>query len=177
VFTGSLDWYPNEDAIIYFLDQMLPAIRAVVPDTTLTVVGRNPTSRLRAAANAADAYVTGTIDDVRPHVQRAAVSVVPLRIGSGTRLKIFEALAMGKAVVSTSVGAEGLGLKPGLHFLQADTPDEFVNAVVSLLRDPDRRDALGKAARQLVAANYSWPQVSLHLEAHCRQLLRSMTRA
>jgi polysaccharide biosynthesis protein PslH len=177
VFAGSLDWYPNEDAILYFLDQMLPAIRAAVPDTTLTIVGRNPTSRLRAVAKAGGAFVTGTVEDVRPHVQKAAVSVVPLRIGSGTRLKIYEALAMGKAVVSTSIGAEGLSLTPGLHFLQADGPDEFVNAVISLLRDPARRDALGKAARRLVATSYSWPQVSRHLEAHCQQLLQSIPRA
>jgi len=165
VFTGSLDWYPNEDAIIYFLDEMLPAIRAAVPDTTLTVVGRNPSSRLRAAAAASGvARLTGTVEDVRPHVRDAAVFAVPLRIGSGTRLKIFEALAMGKAVVSTTVGAEGLGLKHGTHFLQADTPDDFVAAVISLLRDPARRDALGQAARSLVETHFSWPQVSRQFE-------------
>lgn len=173
VFTGSLDWYPNEDAILYFIDQILPAIRAAEPDTTLTVVGRNPTSQLRAAAATAGVHVTGTVEDVRPYVHRAAVFVVPLRIGSGTRLKIFEALAMGKAVVSTSVGAEGLGLTPGVHFLQADTPDEFADAVILLQRDPERRDALGRAARNLVETHYSWPQVSRRFEAHCVELLRS----
>ena len=165
VFTGSLDWFPNEDAVLYFLEEIFPAIRAVVPDVTLTVVGRKPSSKLKAAADATDgARLTGTVDDVRPYVHEGAVFVVPLRIGSGTRLKIFEALAMGKAVVSTTVGAEGLGLKDGIHFLQADTPDEFTSAVVSLLRDPARRDAVGHAARSLVETHYSWPQVSRRFE-------------
>jgi glycosyltransferase involved in cell wall biosynthesis len=139
---------------------------------TFTAVGRNPTARLRAATAAAGVSLTGTVEDVRPYVSRSAVFVVPLRIGSGTRLKIFEALAMGKAVVSTTVGAEGLGLDPGMHFLQADGPDDFVRAVISLLRDPARRDALGRAARELVETHYSWPQVTNHFEARCRELLQ-----
>jgi len=172
VFTGSLDWFPNEDAILYFLNEMLPAIRAAVPDVTFTAVGRNPTARLRAAIAAAGVSLTGTVEDVRPYVSRSAVFVVPLRIGSGTRLKIFEALAMGKAVVSTTIGAEGLGLDPGTHFLQADSPDDFVRAVTSLLRDPARRDDLAHAARELVETHYSWPQVANQFEAHCRELLQ-----
>jgi sugar transferase (PEP-CTERM/EpsH1 system associated) len=174
VFTGSLDWFPNEDAILYFLDQILPAIRAAVSDTSLTVVGRNPTSRLKTACvGTPGVSLTGTVKDVRPYVRQSAVFVVPLRIGSGTRLKIFEALAMGKAVVSTSVGAEGLGLKNGTHFLQADTPEEFAAAVISLMRDPARRDALGVTARSLVETHYSWPQVSRRFE----ELLRPVQRA
>ncbi|HEV8657048.1 MAG TPA: glycosyltransferase [Thermoanaerobaculia bacterium] len=165
VFTGSLDWFPNEDAILYFLEEMFPAIRESVKDVTLTVVGRNPSAKLTAAMQATDgARLTGTVDDVRPYVHDGAVFVVPLRIGSGTRLKIFEALAMGKAVVSTSIGAEGLGLEHGTHFLQADTPRDFASAVISLLRDPARRDGLGHAARSLVETHYSWPQVSRRFE-------------
>lgn len=172
VFTGSLDWYPNEDAMLYFFSEILPGIRAAVSDVTVTVVGRNPGSPLKtAAADIPGVSVTGTVPDVRPYVHDAAVFVVPLRIGSGTRLKIFEALAMGKAVVSTSVGAEGLGLTAGLHFLQADTPDDFVKAVTSLLRNPARRDTLGEAARHLVETHYSWPEVTRHFEARCQQLL------
>jgi sugar transferase (PEP-CTERM/EpsH1 system associated) len=172
VTTGSLDWFPNDDAILYFLNEMLPAIRAAVPDVTFTAVGRNPTARMKAATAAAGVSLTGTVEDVRPYVSRSAVFVVPLRIGSGTRLKIFEALAMGKAVVSTTVGAEGLGLTPGVHFLQADTPHDFVRAVISLLRDPTRRDALGHAARELVETHYSWPQVTNHFEARCREVVK-----
>jgi sugar transferase (PEP-CTERM/EpsH1 system associated) len=171
VFTGSLDWYPNEDAMLYFFGQILPSIRAAVPDATVTVVGRNPGVRLKtAAAETAGVSLTGTVPDVRPYVRDAAVFVVPLRIGSGTRLKIFEALAMGKAVVSTTVGAEGLGLIPGVHFLQADTPNDFADAVISLTRDPARRNALGKAGRELVERHYSWSAVSRTFDAHFEEL-------
>ena len=113
VFTGSMDWYPNEDAILFFIDAILPRIQAEIPGITLSVVGRKPSERLRAAADRAGVVVTGTVDDVRPYVDEAALYVVPLRAGGGTRLKIFEALAMGKAVVSTTVGAEGLALTAG----------------------------------------------------------------
>jgi glycosyltransferase involved in cell wall biosynthesis len=159
VFTGSMDWYPNEDAMLDFMATMLPAIRAAVPDASLTIVGRHPSTRLRQAAAAAGAWVTGTVDDVRPWVAEAAVFVVPLRVGGGTRLKIFEALAMGKAVVSTPVGAEGLPLEPGTHFVAADTREAFVRAVVDLLRDPARRRALGAAGRRLVEERFGWPRI------------------
>lgn len=167
VFTGSMDWYPNEDAIMHFMDTALPAIRRSVPDVAVAVVGRNPSERLRAAGATAGVKVTGTVTDVRPYVAEAAVFVVPLRIGGGTRLKIFEALAMGKAVVSTSVGAEGLPLVAGEHFLQADEPGAFARAVVALLQDPARRRALGEAGRHLVESRYSWAQIGREFERHC----------
>jgi glycosyltransferase involved in cell wall biosynthesis len=99
------------------------------------------------------------------------VYVVPLRAGSGTRIKIFEALAMGKAVVSTTVGAEGLALESGRHFLAADTPHDFATAVIRLLRDPARRQALGDAGRALVEANYSWAMVAGQFEEHCEKVI------
>ena len=107
------------------------------------------------------------MDDVRPYVAGASVYVVPLRVGGGTRLKIFEALAMAKAVVSTTVGAEGLPLAPGRHYLQEDDPGGFAHAVVSLLRDPARRCSLGRAGRELVEARYSWQQVATEFEDNC----------
>ena len=164
VFTGSMDWYPNEDAVLQFIDAVLPAIRRAVPDVSLTVVGRSPSARLRAAAKVADVRVTGTVADVRPHVAEAAVCVVPLRVGGGTRLKIFEALSMAKAVVSTAVGAEGLPLVPGEHYLCADEPADFARAVVELLRDPARRRQLGTAGRALVEARYAWAMVTRAFE-------------
>lgn len=175
VFTGSMDWYPNEDAIIHFVDAILPTIRREIPEARLTVVGRSPTARLREAAAAAGVRVTGTVEDVRPYVSKAAVYVVPLRIGGGTRLKIFEALAMGKAVVSTRVGAEGLPLEPGVHFLRADEPAEFAGAVVSLLRDPGRRKALAMAGRRLIEERFSWAQVAREFEARCLEVVPAMT--
>jgi glycosyltransferase involved in cell wall biosynthesis len=169
VFTGSMEWYPNEDGILHFIDAILPAIRREVPDVTLTVVGRNPSPRLRAVAQEAGVTVTGTVDDVRPFIGDASVYVVPLRIGGGTRLKIFEALAMGKPVVSTTIGAEGLPLVPGTHFLRADAAADFATAVVALLRDPGRRRALGEAGRRLVVERHSWAQVARQFETLCRR--------
>ena len=176
VFTGSMDWYPNEDAIMYFIAEILPELRREVPGLSLAVVGRDPAERLRAACATAGVQVTGTVADVRPHVAEAAVYVVPLRIGGGTRLKIFEALAMGKAVVSTRVGAEGLPIVPGEHFLQADSPADFTQAVVTLLKDPDRRRALGRAGRRLVEDRYSWNQVTRQFEGHCEEVVARHAR-
>src|SRR5262249_15964182 len=107
--------------------------------------------------------------DVRPHVRTAAVSVVPLRVGGGTRLKIFEALAMGKAVVSTSIGAEGLPVKPGEHAVLADDPDEFARAGVHLLKRPEERRRLGLAGRRVVEDRFSWDQVARQFEEHCEE--------
>jgi glycosyltransferase involved in cell wall biosynthesis len=115
--------------------------------------------------------VTGTVDDVRPYVAEASVYVVPLRVGGGTRLKIFEALAMGKAVVSTTVGVEGLPLTPGTHYVQADDPAQFADAVVALLRDPARRRALGSAGRSLVEQRYAWSQVAREFEDRCQEVI------
>jgi glycosyltransferase involved in cell wall biosynthesis len=172
VFTGSMDWFPNEDAISYFIDAILPRIRTEVPGVTLSVVGRNPSAALRAAAAGAGVVVTGTVDDVRPYVDEAALYVVPLRAGGGTRLKIFEALAMGKAVVSTTVGAEGLAVSPGRDLAIADRPDEFARTVIGLLRDPERRQTLGRAGRQLVQRRYSWEQVSSEFGRYCESVAR-----
>ena len=171
VFTGSMDWFPNEDGMLHFVSEILPLIRREVPGTAFTVVGRDPSPRLREAAAGARVHVTGRVDDVRSYVAEAAVYVVPLRVGGGTRLKIFEALAMGKAVVSTTVGAEGLPLVPGEHFIAADDPALFARAVVSLLRDPGRRRVLGDAGRRLVEERYSWPQVAREFESGFRKVL------
>jgi len=176
VFTGSMDWYPNEEAALHFVKSILPRIRRDVPEVTLTIVGRKPTPRLRTAMADAGVRVTGTVDDVRPYVAEATVCVVPLRVGGGTRLKIFEALAMGKAIVSTGVGAEGLPLVPGQHYLRADEPAEFARAVVSLLRDPARREALGTAGRRLVEERYSWGHVAREFEARCEETVTNHAR-
>lgn len=167
VFTGSMDWHPNEDAILYFINDILPRIRRELPQVTLSVVGRNPSGQLQTVAAGAGVEVTGTVVDVRPYVDAAAVYVVPLRIGGGTRLKIFEALSMGKVVVSTSVGAEGLPLVDGQHFVRADDPASFAAAVVSLLGDQARRRALGSAGRRLTHERYAWHQVARDFGAYC----------
>jgi glycosyltransferase involved in cell wall biosynthesis len=153
VFTGSMDWYPNEDAIMYFIAEILPGLRREVPGLSLAVVGRDPADRLRAACGAAGVQVTGTVADVRPHVAEAAVYVVPTR-----------------------VGAEGLPIVPGEHFLQADSPTDFTQAVVTLLKDPDRRHALGRAGRRLVEERYSWTQVTRQFEGHCEEVVARHAR-
>jgi sugar transferase (PEP-CTERM/EpsH1 system associated) len=164
VFTGSMDWLPNEDAMAFFCREVLPLIRAEEPDVTLSIVGRAPTPAVKRLAEDAGVHVTGRVDDVRPYMKDAAVYIVPLRIGGGTRLKIFEAMAMGKAVVSTTVGAEGLPVTNGEHVLLADEPRELCRAVVRLLRDVDRRRQLERAARTLVVERYDWSAVAGELE-------------
>jgi glycosyltransferase involved in cell wall biosynthesis len=164
VFSGSMDWLPNEDAVTYFCREILPQIRMDEPETTFTIVGRAPTPAVTRLAATPGVTVTGRVDDVRPYLREAAVYVVPLRIGGGTRLKIFEAMAMAKAVVSTTVGAEGLPVDDGVHLLLADEPQVFARSVVRLLRRLDRRRALEAAARQLVVDRYDWSAVAGELE-------------
>jgi polysaccharide biosynthesis protein PslH len=164
VFTGSMDWIPNEDAMKHFCADILPRIRAQEPGVTLSIVGRAPTPAVQRLAETAGVDVTGRVDDVRGYIGRAAVYVVPIRIGGGTRLKIFEAMGMGKAVVSTTVGAEGLPVTHGKDVCIADTADAFADAVVSLLRDPARRVQLERAARELVVTHYDWSAVAGQLE-------------
>ncbi|HZT75637.1 MAG TPA: glycosyltransferase [Vicinamibacterales bacterium] len=165
VFTGSMDWLPNEDAMQFFAREILPLVRGELPDVRLTIVGRAPTPAVKKLADDAAIEVTGRVDDVRPYMDAAAVYVVPLRIGGGTRLKIFEAMAMGKAVVSTTVGAEGLPVTPDVHARIADGPRAFADAVVDLVRHPDRRRQLEAAARSLVVERFDWSAVAGDLEA------------
>ncbi len=164
IFTGSMDWLPNEDAMRFFCRDIFPLIRAEEPGVTLQIVGRAPTPEVRRLEADAAVLVTGRVDDVRPFMREAAVYVVPLRIGGGTRLKIFEAMAMAKAVVSTTVGAEGLPVTAGEHLMLADEPRGFARAVVRLLRDLDRRRGIEQAARTLVVANYDWSVAAANLE-------------
>jgi polysaccharide biosynthesis protein PslH len=164
VFTGSMDWLPNEDAMQFFCRETLPLVRADEPGVTLTIVGRSPTPAVKRLADEHGIQVTGRVDDVRPYMQDAAVYIVPLRIGGGTRLKIFEAMSMGMAVVSTTVGAEGLPVTDGEHVMLADEPSTFARAIVHLLRDTERRAQIGAAARALVLERYDWSAVAGALE-------------
>jgi sugar transferase (PEP-CTERM/EpsH1 system associated) len=168
VFTGSMDWMPNEDAIRWFAREILPLVRRAVPDVKLTVVGRNPPASIRALGEGdAGIEVTGSVPDVRPYMERAGVFIVPIRVGGGTRLKIFEAMAMERPVVSTTVGAEGLPLRDGVDALLADEPAAFAAAVVGLLRDPARGDALAAAGAEVVRTKYGWDGVAARFAALC----------
>jgi sugar transferase (PEP-CTERM/EpsH1 system associated) len=164
VFTGSMDWLPNEDGILYFAEKILPIVRNEVPDTMLWVVGRRPSQNLLKLQNrVAGIKVTGRVEDIRPYIGRASVYVVPLLVGGGTRLKIFEAMAMGKAIVSTRIGAEGLPVVSGEHICLADEAEEFAGQTIALLKQPERRAGLGEAARTLVERSYSWDSVGKEL--------------
>jgi sugar transferase (PEP-CTERM/EpsH1 system associated) len=167
VFTGSMDWLPNEDGIFYFVQEILPKISRQIPDVKLQVVGRKPSQRLQALASEHSnrVHLTGWVDDIRPYLGQGAVCVVPLRIGSGTRLKIFEAMAMAKAVVSTTIGAEGLPVHHGQDLMLADSPDDFAQSVVQLLQHATTRRSLGLAARELVESKYSWASVAREFAA------------
>ena len=172
VFTGSMDWLPNEDGVFYFMREILPRVS---PETSvkLIVVGRKPSRRMQLLAEAnPTVQLTGWVDDVRPHVARGAVCIVPLRIGSGTRLKIFEAMSMGKAVVSTTIGAEGLPVENGVNLILADSPEEFANSVIMLLRDKALRKRLGAAARHLVETKFSWSSVTHEFEGLLERCIR-----
>jgi len=168
VFTGSMDWLPNEDAIFFFVEAILPLIKQQCPALSLEVVGRNPSRKLQSLVETETSVrLTGWVEDIRPFLARGSVCIVPLRIGGGTRLKIFEAMSMGKAVVSTSVGAEGLPVQTWENIVLADAPNDFASSVITLLRDSNQRHRLGTAARILVNENYSWPKVA---ETFCRVL-------
>jgi glycosyltransferase involved in cell wall biosynthesis len=153
-----MDWYPNRDAVEFFVSAILPRLRAAVPEARFVVGGRNPSDEFRRRFAATPGIeFTGTVPDMRAEIAKAAVCVVPLRIGSGTRLKILEAAAMAKPVVSTRVGAEGLDFVDGKEIVLADEPKAFAGAVADLLRDASRRRELGQAARRRVEKCYSFP--------------------
>jgi glycosyltransferase involved in cell wall biosynthesis len=158
VFTGSMDWEPNIDAVEYFCREIWPLILNRFGDARFQIVGRNPDKRVRRLASSS-VEITGTIPSVANHLRDATVVIVPLRIGGGTRLKIFEAMAMGKAMVSTSIGAEGLDVVDGRELLLADDPASFANAIIEILRDPALRRRYEQAAA-IQAQRYDWSRIA-----------------
>jgi sugar transferase (PEP-CTERM/EpsH1 system associated) len=168
LFLGSMDWSPNQDAVIWFASQIWPRVRWAHPGARFTVVGRRPSPRVRALADIAGVEVIADVADVRPFLARAACVVVPLRVGGGTRLKIFEALAMDCPVVSTRVGAEGLPLRHGEELLLADGSGALARAVTAVLRDPERAAALGRRAGERVRARFGWERAAEAFLDACR---------
>ncbi len=168
VFIGSMDWMPNEDGIRWFATDVFGRVQERIPGTRLLVVGRSPSRGMRALAARNPAIeMTGTVADVRPYLERAAVCVVPLRVGGGTRLKIYEAMSMGVPVVSTAIGAEGLPLRNDEHLLIADTADDQVSAICALLTDRTRASRLAAAARRHVQEHCSWDAVAEGFLSQC----------
>ena len=165
VFLGSMDWSPNVDGMLYFAEQVWPRITAQLPDCRLSIVGRTPPRGIQALAERDPRIqVTGTVPDVRPYLWSGKVSIVPLRIGGGTRIKIYEAMAAGLPVVSTTIGAEGLPLVHGETILLADDPENFARECVRLIQNPELRSQMGKAGRNLVTAEFSWDSAARSFE-------------
>ncbi|HYL76498.1 MAG TPA: glycosyltransferase [Bryobacteraceae bacterium] len=159
VFVGSMDWMPNVDGVLWFAREALPLIRRRRPDCSFAIVGRQPPSAIQALAAGNGIQVTGTVPDVRPHLWGASIAVVPLRIGGGTRLKIYEAMAARTPVVSTSIGAEGLQIHPGEHIAVADTPESFAASCLKLLENEGERVRMADAAWRLVHDRFTWEVV------------------
>ena len=165
VFLGSMDWMPNIDGVTWFAREVLPLIHAKKPEYTLAIAGRRPAAEVsRLAERDSRIRVTGTVPDVRPWLFGASVSIVPLRIGGGTRLKIYESMAAGTPVVSTVVGAEGLDVSDGNNLYLADSPRDFADRCLRLLGDAGDRQRMARAAREMVVSKHSWDVVARGME-------------
>jgi polysaccharide biosynthesis protein PslH len=175
VFNGTLMYRPNVDAAYHLVEEIWPRVLERCPDAVLTIVGHASAADRRRLARAG-VVLTGEVEDIRPYLQRAAVVAVPVRIGGGTRLKVVEALAMGKAVVSTSLGCEGIAVRDREHLLVADGGDVFASRVVNLFADEPLRDELGRAGRALTETQYSWQIAGARLESLYRQVVRMKGR-
>lgn len=173
VFTGTMDYRPNVDGVCWFVREVWPRLRQSVPELTFTVVGRDPTRAVRQLEQVPGVRVTGAVPDVRPYIAAAAVAIAPLLIARGIQNKILEAMAMGKAVVGSPAAIEGLDVEIGKDLLQADSPDEWVRAVVSLVTDTARRTELEQAARRCVEDRYSWDARMAPLVSLCERLTQT----
>ena len=165
VFVASMDWLPNVDGILWFAEEILPLLRQQKPDCSVAIVGRRPDPRLLALADSDPLItVTGTVPDVRPYLWRSRVSILPLRIGGGTRMKVYEAMAAELPMVSTQVGMEGLACVPGRDILVGDSPEEFARHCMTLLENPELGRTIAASALRLVEEECSWEAVSKQFE-------------
>jgi glycosyltransferase involved in cell wall biosynthesis len=155
LFPGKMDYQPNIDAALYFCGAILPHIRKMEPRAHVYIVGREPPREIQALHTGSDVFVTGTVPDTTPYFNAAGMVIVPIRFGGGTRLKILEAFAHRKPVVSTTIGCEGLAVEQGVHLCRADTPRDFAASCLALMRDASMRRTLGMAGRELVESHYS----------------------
>lgn len=178
VFCGSMDWMANIDAVEYFFDKVWGLIHRRVPEARMKIVGRSPPEALvkRISEKAPEWQFTGFVDDVRDHISGAAAFVIPLRVGGGTRIKAFEAMAMGSPVVSTSIGIEGLPVTDGVHFLVADQAEKMADRVVSLLEDERLRTRISREARQLVEREFGYRRAAEVFEGICLDTLDRANR-
>ena len=156
LFTGTMNYFPNSDAVIYFCEEIYPLIQKQHPDVNFYIVGNHPTEQVQRLAENRGVTVTGYVPDIRPYFQKASVFVAPLRAGSGIQTKNLEAMAMGTPVVTTSIGAMGLEAEVGKELLTADTPQDFAGCVIDLIENPEKQQNFGHAGRKRVEASYDW---------------------
>jgi glycosyltransferase involved in cell wall biosynthesis len=174
IFVGSLNWYPNVDAVLFLLREVWPLLQARVPGVSLDIVGSAPpASILRLASSLTNVRVHGFVDDVRPLMAGAAVYVCPIRDGGGTKLKLLDAFAMEKCVVAHPISCEGIEVIPGRHVLLADTASAFADSIHTVLDDWTLRESIGKAARELVVNRYSFAKIGRQLCAEFDTAARS----
>jgi sugar transferase (PEP-CTERM/EpsH1 system associated) len=176
VFTGTMDYFPNVDAVLYFSKAVLPRIRAVVPDTHFYIVGRDPTGSVRALARPGQVTVTGSVPDIRGHLGRAAVAVAPFRIARGIQNKILEAMAMGIPVVATSVALQGLAGTDGDGARRADDPEMFARETLALLQDPVWRRRCSQEARRYIERSHRWESQGARLNDILEAMVRTPCR-
>lgn len=165
VFIGRHSWYPNKDAVEWFLDAIWPTLARERPDRTFTLVGSSPPARAQGYSGPGTVETTGFVPDVRPYMEKSQIYVCPIRTGGGTRLKILDAMAMGMPLVATPMSVEGLGLEGNRHFLPAESPDEFVEAIRELERNDRLRKRLATRAREEAVERFSWSTIGEDLEA------------
>ena len=173
VFTATMNWPANVEGIHFLLDEVWPTLVAARPRIKAIIIGRNPPASLadKVRLRSLNVTLTGFVDDIRPYVAQSNVYVIPLLVGSGTRIKAFEAMAMGRPVVSTSLGIEGLDITDDVHFLRADTAEAFSRSILALLNDPGLRTRIAGAARCLMERRFSWKNVAAQFEAICLDAL------
>jgi glycosyltransferase involved in cell wall biosynthesis len=170
VFTGAMSYLPNQDGIMYFLDEIFPLIKNEVPEAKIYVVGSRPPEMLQKYASD-DVIITGFVDDVRPYIDRSSVYVVPLNMGSGTRLKVLEAMSMKIPIVSTSIGCEGIEIEDGKNILVRNEPKEFANAVIELMKNKKLAKRLINEGYELVVKKYDWSVICKGLDEAFIELL------
>lgn len=178
IFAGGMDWFPNADAMRFLAEELWPVLALDEPSSSITIVGRHPPAELlRAAQSDGRIRVTGFVDDVRPYIEQAAIYLCPIRVGGGTRLKILDALAMERPLISTGIGVEGLGLVDGKHYLKAETPSEFAAAARLLRDDPELGRRMARDGRAFVHAHYSWERIGDQIDrAYAAAALRGDER-
>jgi glycosyltransferase involved in cell wall biosynthesis len=172
IFAGTMNWYPNQEAIRYFLRDVWPLLLSDRPERRLSVIGREPPAEVLAATRDGTVRAPGFVPDVRSYLAAAATYVCPIRDGGGTRLKVLDALAMGKPLVATGLAVEGLGLEEDVHYLRAETPPDYVRQISRLETEPALRDRLSASGRRFVEQYYSWEAIGPKL-LHAYELART----